>query len=113
MMVATASAPLRTTARSSAAPTARMVACGGLITAAKSLMPYMPRLEIAVEPPWYSCGFRWRVRAGGVVLHRVGNRRERLALGLAHDRRDQPARDRHRDADVGMLVVQHAGFGPG
>ena len=37
--------PLRTTARSSLVPTARMVACGGLMTAVKSLMPYMPRLE--------------------------------------------------------------------
>src|SRR5947209_18116014 len=43
--------PLRTIARSSAAPAARMVACGGLITAVKSLMPYMPRFETAVVPP--------------------------------------------------------------
>src|SRR5215510_611712 len=43
--------PSLTIARSSPAPTARMVACGGLMTAAKSLMPYMPRLDTALEPP--------------------------------------------------------------
>src|SRR6266571_568742 len=61
--VATLTAPPRTTARSSPVPTARIVACGGLITAAKSLMPYMPRLEIAVAPPWYSSGLSFRARA--------------------------------------------------
>ena len=55
--------PARATARSSPAPTARMVACGGLITAAKSLMPYMPRFDTALEPPWYSSGLSFRVRA--------------------------------------------------
>src|SRR5579864_6187537 len=35
-----------------AAPTARMVACGGLMMAENSRTPYMPRLEIAAEPPW-------------------------------------------------------------
>src|SRR5213079_3749213 len=40
-----------------------MVACGGLITAVKWLMPYMPRLETAVVPPWYSSGFSLRERA--------------------------------------------------
>src|SRR5262249_56603087 len=49
--VAASTLPLRTTARSSPVPTARMVAWGGLMTAAKSLMPYMPRLDTAVEPP--------------------------------------------------------------
>src|SRR6266446_4206883 len=45
------------------APTARMVACGGLITAVKSLMPYMPRLDTADVPPWYSSGLSLRARA--------------------------------------------------
>src|SRR5215813_9834852 len=45
------------------APTAKIVACGGLITASKLLMPYMPRLEIEVVPPWYSCGASRRLRA--------------------------------------------------
>src|SRR5262245_43765491 len=43
--------PLFTIARSSPAPTARMVACGGLMTAAKSLIPYIPRFDTAVVPP--------------------------------------------------------------
>ena len=30
---------------------ARMLACGGLITALNCAMPYMPRLEIALVPP--------------------------------------------------------------
>ena len=41
----------RTTARFSPAPTARIDACGGLMTAVKSRMPNMPRLEMANEPP--------------------------------------------------------------
>ena len=52
--------PFLATARSSPAPTARMVACGGLMTAAKSLMPNMPRLETAAVPPWYSSGLSLR-----------------------------------------------------
>ena len=50
-MVATSTLSPATTGRFSPAPTARMVACGGLITASKLLMPYMPRLEIEVVPP--------------------------------------------------------------
>ena len=49
--------PPRTTARSSPVPTARIEDCGGLITAVKSLMPNMPRLDTEVAPPWYSFGF--------------------------------------------------------
>ena len=41
----------RSTACRRAAPTARIVACGGLMMAANSRTPYMPRLEIAEEPP--------------------------------------------------------------
>ena len=36
-----------------------------------------------------------------------------LRVRLAHDGRDQAARDRDRDADVGGLVLEHAAFGPG
>ena len=63
MMVAGTIWPPRTTARSSAVPTARMVDCGGLITAVKSLMPYMPRFDTDEVPPWYSCGLSLRARA--------------------------------------------------
>ena len=43
--------PSRTTGRSSPAPMAMMLACGGLITASNSSIPYMPRLETAEVPP--------------------------------------------------------------
>ena len=33
------------------APTARMVACGGLMMAENSRTPYMPRFEMALAPP--------------------------------------------------------------
>ena len=36
-----------------------------------------------------------------------------FASACAHDRSDQPAGDRDGDADVGMLVLEHAAFGPG
>src|SRR5579862_2125298 len=39
-----------------------MVDCGGLITAVNSLIPYMPRLETEVAPPWYSFGLSFRSR---------------------------------------------------
>src|SRR6266851_2715198 len=52
--ISMASAPFLTMARCSPAPTARMTPCGGLITAVKSLIPYIPRLEIEKVPPWNS-----------------------------------------------------------
>src|ERR1700748_3705373 len=57
MMVAGTICPLRTTARGSPVPTARIEDCGGLITAGKSLMPYMPRLGNDEVAPWYLVGF--------------------------------------------------------
>src|SRR6266446_5675706 len=63
MMVAIATWPFFTTGRCSPAPTARMPPCGGLITAAKSLMPYMPRLEIEKVPPWNSVSLSLPERA--------------------------------------------------
>ena len=46
------------------------------------------------------------------ILHLARNRRQRFGLGLADNRRNQSARHRHGDADVGMLVFHHAAFGP-
>src|SRR5215216_2294477 len=51
MICAASILPFRTTARSSLAPTARIVDCGGLMTAVKWLMPNMPRLETDDVPP--------------------------------------------------------------
>src|SRR3974377_1322500 len=44
-------------------PTARMVACGGLMMAENSRTPYMPRLDMALAPPWYSFGINFLARA--------------------------------------------------
>ena len=52
-----------TTGRRTPAPTARIDACGGLITASKLSTPIIPRFEIAKLPPWYSCGASLRSRA--------------------------------------------------
>ena len=49
--VASARAPSVTTGRGPPAPTARMQPWGGLMTAAKSLMPNIPRLEMLNVPP--------------------------------------------------------------
>ena len=47
-------------------------------------------------------------RALGQIAHLVGDLGERLQLGVADDRREQPAFDGHRHADVGILVAQRA-----
>eukprot|EP00037_Helgoeca_nana_P027630 m.317645 g.317645 ORF g.317645 m.317645 type:complete len:507 (-) comp27559_c0_seq1:811-2331(-) len=53
-------------------PTARMHACGGLMTALKDLIPIIPKFEIVNDPPWYSCGisvpFRARPASSLMVL---------------------------------------------
>src|SRR6478735_8344520 len=48
--------PSRTTGRSAIAPTARIAACGGLITAEKPSIPYIPRLETVNVAPESSGG---------------------------------------------------------
>ncbi len=63
MTVATASAPSLTTGRFSPAPTARMQPWGGLMMAANSRTPNMPRLETVKVPPWYSSGLSLPSRA--------------------------------------------------
>src|SRR6185437_188002 len=47
--------PLRTTGSSRTAPTARMEDCGGLMMAANSSVPNIPRLVMVATPPWRSC----------------------------------------------------------
>src|SRR4051794_8141292 len=48
-------APFRATGVSTVAPTARIAACGGLITATNCSMPNMPRFEIVNVPSSRSC----------------------------------------------------------
>ena len=50
--------PSRTTGRSTIDPTARIAAWGGLITAEKLVMPYIPRFETVNVPPESSGGDR-------------------------------------------------------
>ena len=45
------------------APTAKMHACGGLMTAEKELSPNMPKFDMEKEPPWNSSGFSLPSRA--------------------------------------------------
>lgn len=45
------------TSLDSVVPTARIIDCGGLIMAAKFLIPNMPKLDTVIVPPWNSCGF--------------------------------------------------------
>ena len=54
--------PARTTGRSTIAPTARIAACGVLITALKLSIPYIPRLETVKVPPESSGGVTWPSR---------------------------------------------------
>ena len=71
-------------ARCSPAPTARMPPCGGLMTAANSRMPYMPRLEIEKVPPWNSSSFSLPVAgARGEVFRLGGDLRQALLVGAA------------------------------
>src|SRR5665213_2201963 len=94
--------PFLTIARSSPAPTARMVACGGLITAVKSLMPYMPRIDTADVPPWYSFGLSLRARAR--AAHAVV--RHHLVAALLEQRADLGVRHRWRDRRRGWRACR-------
>ena len=49
--------PFASTGRRSAAPIAKIVACGGFMIAEKLETPYIPRFEIVVAPPMYCSGF--------------------------------------------------------
>ncbi len=83
------------------------------MTAVKSLMPYMPRFDTDEVPPWYSWGFSFFARARATMsFSSLEIVESDFSLGLPDDRRDEAARQRHRDADVGVLVLEHAAVGP-
>lgn len=44
-------------------PTAKIAACGGLITAENEVIPNIPKLLTQNEPPWYSLGDSFPSRA--------------------------------------------------
>src|SRR3954470_22368397 len=98
------------------APTVRIAACGGVITAVNSSMPYMPRLEIVNVPPATSGGGIFPSRPLGrsdlplahllSKLVRVArNLAERLAVGVEDRRNDERVLSRDRDADVHSRVL--------
>ncbi len=58
--------PSTTTGFSLIAPTARMVAAGGLMTAVNSSIPYIPRFETVKVAPWYSSGASFFSRARAI-----------------------------------------------
>ena len=106
--------PSRTTGRSSIAPTARIAACGGLITAAKLSIPNIPRLETV------------KVRAGELgrgdraVAHPLGQRPrlvadlpEALAVGVEDRRDDERVAGGDGDADVDPRVELEAAVAVG
>ena len=53
--------------------------------------------------------FPWK----GEPEYLLRDRDDRLLLRMPHQGRDQAARDRHRDADIGALVLEHTALGPG
>ena len=65
--------PSRTTARGSILPTARIAACGGLMTALNSVTPNMPRFETVKVPPESSGGVTAlaRTRSASVRVSRA------------------------------------------
>ena len=90
------------------APTARIAASGGLITAVNSSMPNMPRLLIEKVAPMYSSGFSFRVAGtAGQFPHFSRDVQQRFHIGGTNYRRDQSVLSRDRDADVRVLVVPH------
>jgi len=67
--------PSRTTGCSVIAPTARIAACGGLMTAVKWVTPYMPRLETVKVPPPSS--------GGRIELSRTRSARARVVRAIS------------------------------
>ena len=81
--------------------------------AENSRTPYMPRLEIAEEPPWYSAGlsfFSLARAARSFISLEMAESDFPSALRITGV--SKPAVDRDRDADVGMLEAQNAVAGP-
>src|SRR5881398_2805380 len=96
--------PSRTTGRGVSSPTARIAACGGLITATNRRMPYIPRFETVNVPAESS---------GGVILPsrtRSASRRDsaaivpRLFWSVEHGRDDQRILPGHGNTDVDATV---------
>src|SRR5215210_8039188 len=100
MIARTWTSPSRTTGRGVISPTARIAACGGLITAVKRLIPNIPRLETLNVPDESSGGAHALVQRARVARDLA----ERLAVGVEDRRHDQRVLAGHGDADVDARV---------
>ena len=54
-----------------------------------------------------------RAGAGGIILHLVRDLRQAFRFSLADHGRDEATRDRNRDADIRVLVLEHSALSPG
>src|SRR5262249_54946773 len=113
IMLRTTTCPLRTTARSSPLPTARIMACGGWLLAAKLAMPRRPSFGVGeatalelVELELAGLG------AGGEVLHLRSDLRQALHVGAADDGCDKSPIGGDGDRDIDRPVVDHLVLGP-
>ena len=97
--------PSWTTGRGVISPTARIAACGGLITATKRLIPYMPRLETVNVPAGeLGRGDLALADALGEARGLAGDLAERLVVGVEDRRHDERVLAGHGDADVDARV---------
>src|SRR5919206_382432 len=96
----TLTSPSRTTGRGVSSPTARIAACGGVITATKRLIPYMPRVETGNVPPQSARGGLELLAELDGLLHvdlECDDEVRRRRLGLGHPPRDRPLQPRELD----------------
>ena len=113
IVLATASWPSRTIGRSFTAPTARIAACGGLITATSSSTSSMPTFERLNVPPDRSSPPKRPWRAFSVsAAARGGDLAKRQRLGAVQHRHDQAVVDRDGDADVDVVVQLDGAVAP-
>ncbi len=95
-----------TTGVFSTAPTPRMATCGWLITGVPNRLPKLPKLVMENVPPVHfvglelpGAGARGQVHDGALQAEHV------LLVGVADHRHDQAVLQRHRDADIDLVVV--------
>ena len=99
---------LVTTGSRRTAPTATIDDCGGLMIAANSSVPYMPRLVTVEDPPSSLVLVEPPLPGSfGEVMCRGRQHAYRHALDGAEHRRHQAGRRRHRSADVNGRHLSH------
>ena len=104
----------RTTGRSTIAPTARIAAWGGLITAEKLSIPNMPRLETVKVAPESSGGVIEPSRTfSASARDSLRDLPEALAVGVEDGRDDERVPGGDRDPDVDPRVELEAAVAVG